>query len=229
MGNLTSVCFNGIDVNTDLRKLAQVQCHYPYAEFGIILSRNWGENGNRYLDPTYLEKIAGVGLNLSAHLCGEIARQAIRDNWEPALELCGGHFGIFRRTQLNIANSKVNPETLHFEHIPENIKEVIIQQRPDNMELYREYYEREKNPRVTILFDASGGTGADGDFVAHNEFTRAGYAGGLKPDNIRKKRKQLLDSMEENHSFWLDMESGVRTDDWFDIEKIENVLAQIYN
>ena len=48
------------------------------------------------------------------------------------------------------------------------------------------------------------------------------YAGGLSVDNVEKVIEDLL--IVNNADFWIDMESSVRTNDWFDTKKCEEVL-----
>ena len=49
-------------------------------------------------------------------------------------------------------------------------------------------------------------------------------AGGFNPENVADKLRYLLTN-DEVGDFWIDMESGVRTDDWFDLDKVRRVLA----
>lgn len=45
---LTKVTFTGIDERTDLKRVKQLQKKYPFAEFGVLLSYDWKENGQRF-------------------------------------------------------------------------------------------------------------------------------------------------------------------------------------
>jgi len=229
------ISFNGVDEKTDLKRLVMVQRRFPRIEFGVILSKNWKENGNRYVDPAILSNLRGLGLNLSAHLCGSVAREAIRDNWEPALELCGGNFDIFKRTQLNIARYDNNPEILNFDNIPDNIEEVIIQQKSaGECDLFREYNARTGNPHVVVLIDASGGSGKSLDkYELINNMTsmksvkgRVGFAGGIGHHNVADV---LYEMQIYPDNWWIDMESKVRTCDWFDLDKVSAVCGIAYH
>ena len=80
MEKLVGISFNGIDEQTNLERLCDIQKKYPIAEFGVLLSENWYKNGNRYYNPSNLYKLQDLGLNLSAHLCGTLAKAAIRNN-----------------------------------------------------------------------------------------------------------------------------------------------------
>lgn len=102
MAVIKHISFNGVDILTDLDRLISIQKRFPLAEFGIILSKNWDENGNRYFDPHILERFKGLPLNLSAHLCGSVAREAIKDNWQPTIDLCCGNFNIFKERSLTL-------------------------------------------------------------------------------------------------------------------------------
>jgi phosphoribosylanthranilate isomerase len=52
-----------------------------------------------------------------------------------------------------------------------------------------------------------------------------GFAGGLGPDNIAELARYVTESMGDSDGpTWLDMESGVRTDDRLDLAKVRAVL-----
>ena len=85
---LKQITFAGIDKWTDLSELKKIQKAAPNVEFGVLLSRNWQENGNRYFNPSELYKLRDLlGLNLSCHLCGYLAREAVNNNWQPAIDI----------------------------------------------------------------------------------------------------------------------------------------------
>lgn len=51
-----------------------------------------------------------------------------------------------------------------------------------------------------------------------------GYAGGINPDNVSK----FLALIAHADNFYIDMESGVRTNGWFDLDKVESVCRQVF-
>jgi phosphoribosylanthranilate isomerase len=51
---------------------------------------------------------------------------------------------------------------------------------------------------------------------------RFGFAGGIGPDNVKRVIREI--SAKVDAPFWIDMESGVRTDDRFDLNKVRRVL-----
>jgi len=219
---LQNITFTGIDGKTDLDALWELQKQYPIAEFGVLVAKNWRENGNRYFNPSYLDTLEYRGLNLSAHLCGSIARAAVHGDLGPFHEWAR-YFPlafIFSRCQLNIATSKENPESFKLSEDAFVFNEIILQQR--SVEDCDLYLKSNTNEHVTMLLDASGGEGIDTSLVAFAG-KKVGYAGGINPDNVAEKLTFLMEN-EQVGDFWIDMESGVRTDDWFDIDKVRRVL-----
>lgn len=219
------ITFTGVDRWTDVNELVKLQLEFPKVEFGVLMSQNWNENTPRFCPPDFLANLEGKSLNLSLHLCGEVARQAIRNNFQPAIDLCQGHFGLFKRCQLNIASYDTNPETLELE-IPESLDEVIIQQKGANdLQLFQTAY---PNPKISVLLDNSGGRGIKSHFEVPQQIDQAkvGYAGGLNITNILHTLEVII-LKDEIHPFWIDMESSVRTDDRFDTQKVIDILKLI--
>jgi phosphoribosylanthranilate isomerase len=110
-----------------------------------------------------------------------------------------------------------------------NYQELIVQQRDaDNIALYEStrdvYHGGTMKNRLSVLLDASGGQGIDTPINVLNGVSKVGYAGGFNPDNVAGKLEYLLKNVKLG-MFWIDMESGVRTDDWFDTSKVRRVLA----
>ena len=84
--------------------------------------------------------------------------------------------------------------------------------------------------RVDWLFDKSGGRGAaPPSWPKAREGAFCGYAGGLNPDNIGVALPAIAACVPEGQPYWIDMESGVRTDDRFDLDKCELVLTQVFD
>lgn len=225
---LKHITFTGLDANTSVSDLVEIQKKYPIAEFGVLMSKNWETNGNRYPNPELVQRFMDQGLNLSAHLCGHLAREAYKGHFEPVISVYQAfEHPDFKRVQLNVSpyeNIYLQADTLKLKVD----KEFIIQQRSPTL-LYSQAFNRfeEKNPntKVTMLVDPSGGRGIDDglDIIATDR--KIGYAGGINEDNVENKLRTLI-SLDTINDFWIDMESGVRTNDWFDINKVVNVLEK---
>lgn len=223
---LKHITFTGIDAKTDIQDLIDIQREYPILEFGVLMSYHWYENGNRYLNPQLLGNLWGQSLNLALHVCGRAASDASDGFWNRINLHLAGNLGLFKRVQVNIAGRTdvpyrlASPPTVH--------TEVIIQQKGIND---IEFFERSKWMNTSVLLDASGGRGIDTPIeilpnLLHGGISdyKVGYAGGINPDNVAEKLTFLMEN-EQVGDFWIDMESGVRTDDWFDTTKVRQVLT----
>ncbi len=227
--NLQHITFTGIDDRTSIKTLCEIQRKYPFAEFGILTSYHWAENGNRYLSPSLISSLRGKGLNLSLHVCGSAARDAALGKWSDIDKLIQGNLDIFLRIQLNIAEREDCPEYCWF---PAQFgPELIIQQHSvKELAVYKETLEHwfgrdraEERDPISLLLDASGGRGVDTPINVFLSRGKVGYAGGINTDNVGEKLSYLLEH-KDTGNFWIDMESGVRTNDWFDTGKVSKVL-----
>ena len=222
---LQHITFTGIDGKTDLGRLWEIQQEYPIAEFGVLVAKNWRDNGNRYFNPSYLNSIerysGGGGLNLSAHLCGSIARAAIKGDWQPFRDWARCYPFFFKRCQINIAKSAENPESFVWEGDAQLFDEIILQQK--SAKDCPLFMNSKISDHITVLLDGSGGKGINTPLEPLNLPHKIGYAGGFNADNVADKLSFLLTS-EQVGDFWIDMESGVRTDDWFDLDNVVKVL-----
>lgn len=226
MSNLKHITFTGVDSKTDISALQALQKEFPLAEFGVLISYKWFENGNRYPDPAFIRELRGSGLNLALHICGSASKDAALGNWGSIDVHLGGCLDIFKRIQLNVSRrtdlKKVSTALYSWQ-------EVIIQQKGyDDVDLFYntiDYYDSDKG--FSVLLDASGGRGIDTKINVLDSGYKTGYAGGFGPENIEEKLGYLLPHPDV-HDFWVDMENRVRTKDWFDLEKIEQVLQKAY-
>lgn len=236
---ITQVTFTGIDDRTDIDRLVDIQERYPFVEFGLLVSISRQGVEKRYPDlclNNILSKLDGRKLNLSCHVCGGLARNAATackgiESTKFSLRELDNYLGlrlpIFKRVQLNISTMRDLPETLYF-NIPGTIRELIIQTNPVNGNFKQ--IVTIGDVETSYLADASGGRGIETDFIPFQWSARTGYAGGLRPDNVLEKIQPLLsvrDSVDYRNDYWIDMESGVRTDDWFDLDKVEAVLKTL--
>ena len=222
---LKHITFTGIDERTSVYDLKAIQEQFPFAEFGVLMSRHWRENGNRFPSPSVIASFLGRGVNLSAHLCGGIAKDAYMGNMTSAIEASELTLlsDDFKRVQLNIAPYK----ELQIKRKLDNYgKEIIIQQKSPNredMKPFMDFFRVNPQLKPTMLIDPSGGLGRDMGLDIAEIKSKVGYAGGINAQNVDAKLRILM-NLDTVGSFWIDMESGVRTDDWFDTDKVVEVL-----
>ena len=223
---LTHITFTGVDDETDFNRLVSIQQRYPKVEFGVLVSRKWFENGKRYLSPFKAKELRG-GLRLSAHLCGSIARDVLKTGGFSNTDDFPEIIDIFSRVQLNVSNYD-EPENMSPYILPGPLQEIIIQQafNHNTFMLCR----IASGDCISILLDESGGKGIEAPFrmpsYLHN--VHVGFAGGINPDNVVAKVQEIT-SLPHVNRFWIDMESGVRTNDRFDLDKVEQVCELVYD
>ena len=224
MADLKHITLTGIDDKTDIKELVRLQKQYPLVEFGVLLS--WSRQGSERRYPSFqtIKAFNEAGLRLSAHVCGSAARQFAQGETD-LLDYLFDQIGTvrFHRMQLNLAGFPAEK----FVPLPTEygcIKEIILQRLDaDEFDLLRERL----GDHPSVLLDASGGRGRETPIVPLKGPFKVGYAGGFGPDNVDGKLTFLLDRPEIGE-FWIDMESGVRSFDWFDTAKAEAVLKKCY-
>ncbi|WP_454629668.1 phosphoribosylanthranilate isomerase [Bradyrhizobium cenepequi] len=206
------ITFTGADNWTSTEGMHALSRKYPI-EWGILFSPKRQGNDPRYPDGDGLSRIMWSNLRTSAHLCGAYS-DAIMNGAE--IQRPPVDFGYFRRIQVN-----------HTDPVPARIIDFrngwgrmrcIAQTRGE---------EFPQDTSVDWLFDRSGGTGAAPTaWPMHPGGDRlVGYAGGISPENIRGVMS-VLDQMPGR--YWIDMESGVRTNDRFDLQKCRSVCEAIF-
>jgi hypothetical protein len=222
--NIKYVTFTGVDNWTDLDELERIQQQYPYAEFGVLASYHWSENGPRFPEPSVFDNLKGRKLNLSLHLCGSLAIKCVQHDFEPAIALLGDNFNLFKRVQLNMHLNQATPEQLAALTLKDSLEQIIVQMhQPD---LCRTFLAAgHHSPNLCYLLDSSGGAGIDTPIdIVSQPGIEVGYAGGMGVSNVWSKLKTLLQH-ESGSVFWIDMETKVRTHEILDLELVKQVLA----
>jgi hypothetical protein len=215
---INKITFTGADDNTNIDDLIQIQEKYPFLEFGILIS---SKSGNRYPSENWIENLKDKNLNLALHVCGKHVRNILCDG---VLYL---PYDWFHRYQLNINFSATKTDITHSIDLLKKYenKKFIIQYNSAN-KIYINDLFKNKNDNVEILYDASGGRGSQIKTIEEPPYNGVytGYAGGINVDNIETICKEIYNH-KNNSLVWIDMESGVRTNDEFDLEKI-NIIAE---
>ena len=242
--------FTGADNFTPISRMVGLCRKYPFVEFGILTKRQfWGDHDNhiiefekeRYPSIKWIRElvgrftIEGMRNNLSLHICPPLTYEIFND-----FDILT-HFDGFGRVQLNsapsmfkldIEDNKIYNTTIAMQ------RNIIIQLNGDEPESFyknnmfaankfgREY------PAICGLFDGSGGRGQLPSQWRKPIYDVSelliGYAGGLNPDNLEEEIGKIK-IVSSNSDIWLDMESGVRTDRNFDLEKVEKCCEIVLN
>jgi phosphoribosylanthranilate isomerase len=220
--NINKVTISGADNNVIINDLVNLQEKYPFVEWGILFSVP-RSGTDRYPDRHWVTQL-DYPLNICAHFCGWYSRQVIEQGETGIISLLPS---CVKRLQLNYSfkhtSTWKNKEVLQF--IEENQDFPIIFPANKGNQSEVEILSKLLLPNIQFLYDSSGGRGEEIKEIQipfKDHYT--GYAGGLNPDNI-KSFCELINDTEDNSNVWLDMETGVRTNDKLDLEKVEKVLS----
>lgn len=218
------VTITGADDGVDPNELAALSKVYPFVEWGILHSKTRQGLEPRYPAAKWMKQLTTLTkttpMNLSAHLCGQHARDVLSGNFSWFLPEDAVHY---QRVQLNgwkpgnnawVEIAQVRPKTEFILQIPgeDNILEAVLLAR--------------ENPNVSGLYDVSGGRGITPDHWPEPPVGfKLGYAGGLKLENVEYVVEDTM-VIPGQEPFWVDMESGVRSNEGreFDLKKVREVL-----
>ena len=239
---LNILTFTGVDERTDLGKVLSIAEFYPRVEFGVLVGSQTGMVP-RFPPLPLVEKCKSLQQqgrgSWSVHICGTYARavmgiEAARGPTQDFVRsLCSG----FNRVQINLHGDFFDESRIAVSH--QSVKEfaesvecetTILQHRSgwDAVPLL--------HPQVEYLFDLSEGRGIESfqswpDPPARGAmpgFGRVGYAGGIGPDNIEQAMERIRGFNRPDAQLWLDMEGRIRTDGWFDMEKVKAVCDLVF-
>ncbi len=211
----------GADNDVSVGDLAALSAQYPFVEWAILLLPSHAGKP-RCPTPDWIEDFSAktAGLNKAMHLCDD-AFLGFIDQDPATLALMSG----FQRIQLNLkfgaVEGKYDPAALvaRVREMPQ--WQFILQYTPEKQGLLPLFSDI---PNHAVLFDASAGRGLSPDsWDAPLPGHFCGYAGGLNPDNLSRHLDLILRAAADTVT-WIDIETGVRTDDRFDLAKVRRVL-----
>lgn len=242
---LNRISLIGLDAYTDLKKVNTLSNFVfngkflqliPFiTEWGILYSKSRAGKELRYPSLGDIDRIVAVCQNdcdLSIHLCGHEAIDEFLHERSPFQN----HFRYpeFSRIQLNINLNDFQDNAWLVDSIIKQLRHhtIVIQENKTKHDFVTKLKFQAKRHNLTdyltILHDASGGRGKvisnverpDVDFYT-------GYAGGLNPDNVVSIVDQLDSLNIMDTSYYIDMESGIRTTDLLDVNKCTSIVKQL--
>jgi hypothetical protein len=224
------ITFTGADDRTFSDEMAAISQVYPQAEWGILFSIK-KQGAPRYPTAKWINELASRNIPLSAHFCGWYSRQVLE---EMDFSLIDQLPAAFRRVQLNYNFSKSKdwhmPPLL--DYIANNPgRSFIFQANKANAKVVG-MLECLCMSNIHILHDSYGGRGIEPSEPPRLFSKYTGYSGGIHPGNFRNIAKRIMSAEQVTpfyDSVWVDMESGVRTDDAFDLRKVMEILHAYSN
>ena len=208
------IAFTGVDRAAIRADLERLSARYPI-EWGVLVDDTRAEP--LFADrATRAQLLAGTPLRWAAHICGAQAREIAATSHATQLELTG-----FQRVQIN--HSFSGSAESHIAHCARFGQRVGLRPVLQCSGAFP------PDLRVDWLFDVSFGKG-----TAPNAWPRlsdsgpfCGFSGGLGPSTIRNVLEQI--SPPADVPYWVDMESGIRTEGWMDVAKCEAVCRAVYD
>lgn len=211
------VTVTGADDRVDIGKLVRLSREFPFVEWGILWAAK--DERPRYPGMAWKEAFAlaveAYGLNASAHLCGILAREASAGRYWPPMP-------GYSRAQIN--GFLPTEDSGMLAKGAESVEIILQASSGDALPPIAAYQRRFPFYRVAALIDGSGGKGlVASSWPEAPERPKLGYAGGIRPDTVT----DVLRALGDRPRTWIDLESGVRTDDRFDLAKVRALLATV--
>lgn len=201
------ITFTGVDNQTPISRMQELSATFPI-EWGVLFSPQRQGHDPRYPGRQALDRILASGLRLAAHLCGGYSVR-IMDGMAPDVPV---DLAAFSRVQVNHSA----PDAARIAEFSSRCGRRCISQTRSG--------EFPADDRLDWLFDASGGRGMAPLFWPRYPGRPVGYAGGIGPENVAAS----IDAIGAHGSYWIDMESRVRTGDIFDLDCVEEVCQTVY-
>lgn len=208
---LPTLTLSGVDERVTQREIEQLLQYTPL-ELGLLYTAT-PENRPRYPELHQLLWVAEIATGRCAvHICGRGARAALLARELDDLLVHAARIQI---------NGQLAPEdvaqacALYPEHT------IITQHHPANAALLAV-----GAPNHALLVDASGGSGTTPALWERPSTATkpVGFAGGLGPANLRMHLPVIAAAAGEG-PWWIDMEAGLRVDDWFSPRAAHAVIA----
>ena len=215
---IARLTFTGVDEWTDVGELIRIAADARplRIEWAVLAGTSTGKDPRFPAVETiaYFRSIAAeAGADTALHLCGRLARAVAAGDMDEAAELATG----FGRIQVNAA---AHDYALLAELGQRTRARVIAQEQRG--------FAEGGPPRADLdyLDDGSGGRGISQlhGWTTRWKGVRCGYAGGIRPENVRTAMRRA--AAAGGAGAWIDMESGVRTNERLDTAKVRRVVQE---
>ncbi len=212
---LKGITITGADDGVSALHLVGLAEEFPFVEWGVLASID--RSGEpRYPSAEWVQYFARTAqmmrVRTSMHLCGFYSKRAVLGDTEFLKQIRAWGF---KRAQINgwTPGGRLVASAAEFPGL-----ELILQARDvpavEEASVHALAIRANGGERGIKLSEYPTGIGS----------VVVGYAGGLVPGAVGLTVDLLL---KQGRTFWLDIESGVRTDDRFDPDKVRSVLTEV--
>lgn len=225
----------GADNNTKINELTQLSEKHYGLELALLYFPE-KENQNRNPGQTFRDEFFNQikKENTALHLCGKKVFEEILSPYFTSTNVFK-ELQKASRLQLNINArfdlfSKLEIHTIYEKLLNEGF-ELILQYHTRSEHWILDFIEKRNNEKINILLDSSLGKGVYCEnFVIPPPLMGynypLGFAGGLNENNIAHAHEQI--KKLNLKSYWLDLESGVRTKNEFDMSKATALCEKVF-
>lgn len=231
---LRRVSLTGADDEVDPQALRDLAHRFPRVEWALLLlpeKEGQARNPTQAWRERFLDTLAGAPGFTALHLCGQqVFEDALHQpqRWR-------AEWSRYDRLQLNINARRVlfdDEQVLRIYRTLHDAGFTLILQRHEHTApvIDRFLHGLDSLDRVGVLFDLSKGRGTLPERWTPTLSVRGiplfcGHAGGLSPTTVPLALAPIAQAAGDV-PYWIDMESGVRTDNRFDLGKAQAVLEQ---
>jgi len=250
---IDTVTITGADDSVDRNELYDLSDRFPFVEWGILY--NPGKEGKpRYPSDEWVEKFdryAPSFVSKAVHLCGKSATDFCNGDLSVVRD-AAYHSPCYGRVQVNI-HEEAHIGDRSYSEIADllirsnSVVPTIIQLNDLTRPIVKALSKKENGNYVQVLFDESRGKGVpmifreDPERHALMKTTKCGFASGISPDNVQDVARSIAGISNLHYNVrsiltgcimsppgaWIDMETGVRTDNEFDLKKVDYVLMKM--
>jgi hypothetical protein len=208
------VTFTGIDDAALVKGIVELGQRYPI-EWGVLIDRDKA-GSPLFPDARQIDRFRSAGVRLCAHLCGSYARE-IALGLEPPLNLAG-----FSRIQVNHGRDGADDKVVNAVGryaARQGVRGVLQCNGPFPV----------RQTAVDWLYDVSFGEGVRPASYPpiRSAHPFCGISGGIAPDNVAGLVAERIE-LAGDYPYWIDMESGVRSDGRFDLDKCRAVCEAVF-
>jgi len=242
---LSHLTFTGADDSVDPEALARISARDPLVEWGLLFD---AEQCGQPRFPSEAWRCefyrAAPHARRAAHLCGARLLSELAAAAAPSASVLGSELcGAFGRIQLNFDAQQLPLAVLtglvagwrggRWHRADGAPLSLITQHNEGNRQVHELFAESGSSEMhypafYSVLFDASGGRGLQAlAWPARPQGLSCGYAGGISEHNIADHLRSLAATEPEALPVWFDIESGVRSGERFDLDKVGKVIEAV--